>query len=353
MGQCLSSTAESAASNTLAISSRISQKAAPAKPEDAVNHVNHALVFIKPHAVGEPVEQLVLSNLKAKKVRVLERGELTHTDLEKIIDEHYSTLALNAMVIAPKELLTAVPAEQIEEFKTTYGESTEEAVAAGKLVNIKELMDRFPNAKGVTASAIDAAWKAAGDDVRIKLMPGTYVSRVTIIDDDAKEHELYLINGFYAAMREKYVRKGAKVVYFSVEWDEKDLSWKNFRGQVIGATNPSVAHPESIRSKLFEQHAALGLTSQPNIGDNGCHASAGPIEGLKERMTWLNADLYKDEFGKKLLDAGVSFDHVHSWANNGHILVKGQAYNAFDVLEDLNSSEVVDLALKATTKEMK
>jgi hypothetical protein len=45
------------------------------------------------------------------------------------------------------------------------------------------------------------------------------------------------------------------------------------------ATNPAVAHPESIRAQLFEQHAALGMTHQPNIGDNGCHASAGPIEG--------------------------------------------------------------------------
>jgi hypothetical protein len=74
---------------------------------------------------------------------------------------------------------------------------------------------------------------------------------------------------------------------------------------------------------------------------------------VKERMTWLNVDLHKDEFGRKLLDAGVPFDHVHSWANNGHMDVKGESYNAFDVLEDLDSSEVVDLALKAATSATK
>ena len=30
--------------------------------------------------------------------------------------------------------------------------------------------------------------------------------------------------------------------------------------------------------------AALGLASEPNTGDNGVHASAGPLEGLRERM---------------------------------------------------------------------
>jgi hypothetical protein len=29
---------------------------------------------------------------------------------------------------------------------------------------------------------------------------------------------------------------------------------------------------------------ALDLPSEPNTGDNGVHASAGPLEGLRERM---------------------------------------------------------------------
>jgi hypothetical protein len=33
--------------------------------------------------------------------------------------------------------------------------------------------------------------------------------------------------------------------------------------------------------------AALDLASEPNTGANGVHASAGPLEGLRERMVLL------------------------------------------------------------------
>ena len=45
-----------------------------------------------------------------------------------------------------------------------------------------------------------------------------------------KFQDTYVINGFYMSMREKYVAKGASIYYFTVEWDEKDLSWEDFRG---------------------------------------------------------------------------------------------------------------------------
>ena len=75
--------------------------------------------------------------------------------------------------------------------------------------------------------------------------------------------------------------------------------------QIIGATNPTAAQPGSVRQKILadwqggpsascarhDQYtqqrwcgAALGLASEPNTGDNGVHASAGPLEGLRERM---------------------------------------------------------------------
>ena len=78
--------------------------------------------------------------------------------------------------------------------------------------------------------------------------------------------------------------------------------------QIIGATNPTAAQPGSVRQKILadwqgglrriravarhgaavQLHlgggAALGLASEPNTGDNGVHASAGPLEGLRERM---------------------------------------------------------------------
>ena len=44
-----------------------------------------------------------------------------------------------------------------------------------------------------------------------------------------------------------------------------------------------------------EQWKELGLKSEPNVGDNGVHASASPLEGLAERMNWVGAKLQTDE----------------------------------------------------------
>ena len=50
---------------------------------------------------------------------------------------------------------------------------------------------------------------------------------------------------------------------------------------MIGATNPSVAAAGSCRARLLEAWEDLGLTEAPGMPNNGVHASAGPLEGLK------------------------------------------------------------------------
>ena len=37
----------------------------------------------------------------------------------------------------------------------------------------------------------------------------------------------------------------------------------------------------------LSRYKALGLTSKPNTGDNGVHASASPFEAMAERANWL------------------------------------------------------------------
>ena len=88
------------------------------------------------------------------------------------------------------------------------------------------------------------------------------------------------------AMREKYTKPGEKIHYYLVEWDPAKLSWEDFRGKVLGATDPATAADGSLRKTIFAQWKSLGLKSEPNVGDNGVHASASPLEGLFERMNW-------------------------------------------------------------------
>ena len=105
------------------------------------------------------------------------------------------------------------------------------------------------------------------------------------------------------AMREKYTKPGEKIYYYLVEWDPAKLSWEDFRGKVLGATDPSTAADGSLRKTIFSQWKSLGLKSEPNVGDNGVHASASPFEALAERLNWMKATLEADAFGKAMLDS--------------------------------------------------
>ena len=87
---------------------------------------------------------------------------------------------------------------------------------------------------------------------------------------------LFVINGFYMSMREKFTLPEAKLHYFVVDWSADALSWEDFRGKVLGATDPATAEDGAIRKMILDKWEELGLKSLPNVGDNGVHASASP-----------------------------------------------------------------------------
>ena len=90
-----------------------------------------------------------------------------------------------------------------------------------------------------------------------------------------------------------------------VEWPEADCSWSDFRGKVLGPTDPADAPADSLRGQILVDWKALGLQSEPNVGDNGVHASASPFEALAERNNWLSVPIASDPFGAALIAAGV------------------------------------------------
>uniref|UniRef100_A0A7S4NJ90 Nucleoside-diphosphate kinase n=1 Tax=Paramoeba aestuarina TaxID=180227 RepID=A0A7S4NJ90_9EUKA len=144
-------------------------------------------------------------------------------------------------------------------------------------------------------------------------------------------------------MREKYTKQDAQIHYFVVEFDPDELSWKDFRGKVIGATDPSVAHPESLRGVLYRNWKDLGIESQPDISDNGVHGSAGPLAALRERTVWLGTKPHEDPFGATLTSHGVQ--RLEGWMMNPIVrlsregnMMKGPC---FDLTEDMDSDDVV------------
>ena len=302
--------------------------------EQASGPKNTALVFIKPHAVNDKVKALVTEHLKQHGVRILAEGTMgaSHIKEHGIIDSHYAALAANAVKIRPSEL--GVSAEKKGEFEGRFGVGWDQALAEGKLLNLAEFEALKPE---LGADAIEKKWRAKAP---LKLGPGNYVGHF-------EEEGVYVVNAFYGQMREKFIKADASVVWFTVEFGEAEVSWKRFRASVIGATDPGKAEAGSLRRKILEGWQDLGLGAEPNTGDNGVHASAGPIEGLRERMTWLGLKREEDVLGRRMQATGVKGEVVDAWCSNSVVEIEGQKGPAFDLLEDRDTSEVIRLALRA------
>lgn len=155
---------------------------------------------------------------------------------------------------------------------------------------------------------------------------------------------IFVINGFYMAMREKYTKPGASIHYYLVEWDQSKLSWEDFRGKVLGATDPATASDGSLRKEIFTNWQKLGLKSEPDVGDNGVHASASPFEALAERLNWVGASLEEDDFGKAMIASGIPKEKIREWTKDPQVLFEGKKSSLFDLLEDLDYDECLSKA---------
>jgi tetratricopeptide (TPR) repeat protein len=156
-------------------------------------------------------------------------------------------------------------------------------------------------------------------------------------------HRLHLSS---RVCRAKYTSPGSSIYYYSVEWDASELSWEDFRAKVLGATDPEQAASGSMRKEILQRWEALGLPSKPNVGDNGVHGSASPLEGLAERLNWLDETLEVDPTGHALLEAGVKLDTLKAWTKDAQVDVDGTMTSVFDAFEDLSIGPALKLAQK-------
>lgn len=291
---------------------------------------NSAFVFIKPHANTPKTQKLVASMLKEKGVTITSEGELTgeQIDHDMLIDQHYYAIASKATLMKPKDL--PVPAKKFEE---AFGESWEGALKAGKVFNALDACTYL----GVDAQGLDALWAKAK---KVKFGGGFYCGIIENVP--AGKKPIYVFNGFFMEMRSKFVQPGTSIHYYVVDFPASKLHWSDFRGKVLGPTDPKDAPADSIRGKILSDWEKLGLGYQPNVGDNGVHASASPFEGLAEKMNWLKVPPSKDDFGARLIASGVKEDTIKAWSVDPQ--VKGKSL--FDQLEDKDAPECISKAVE-------
>mmetsp|Transcript_99053 Transcript_99053/g.206472 ORF Transcript_99053/g.206472 Transcript_99053/m.206472 type:complete len:898 (-) Transcript_99053:20-2713(-) len=135
----------------------------------------------------------------------------------------------------------------------------------------------------------------------------------------------------------------AKIYYFSVRWNSSKLPWQDFLTQVIGADDPELAGPSSIRGELLSTWQELGLKEAPTKERNCLHASASPFEGLVERCNMLGKLLGSDDYGRLLLQAGVPEPTFKAWSANPVVRVpKGPGGPIFEQVKAQDAAECLN-----------
>lgn len=302
--------------------------------------INTAFVFIKPHAVTNAVVDLVQGTFKEKGFSIVSSGSITGEEIDKkmLIDQHYYSIASKATLLTPDQL--NVPEEK---FSQKFGLEWKDALAQGVVYNAKDACDVL----GLDSAGLNVEWaKAKKGKKLIKFGGGFYCG---LIDTVPNKPPVYVFNGFFMAMRNKFVSPGSQIKYFVVEWDAKQMSWEDFRGELLGPTDPADAPETSLRGLVWKNWQDLGLASEPNVGDNAVHASASPFEALAERLNWLEADLSTDSYGKYLLQAGISAALIKEWSVDPQVVYGARSLaikkSLFDSLEDTDSDVCLSRAL--------
>merc|ERR1711871_1357886 len=293
---------------------------------------NSAFVFIKPHAVTDKVKELTGNVLTKNNIKILEQGEIKSEEIDskKLIDQHYYAIASKATILKPNQL--NVPADK---FKEQFGLEWEEALKNGNVYNAMDGCAKLD----ITPDELDTQWGICKKAKKlVKFGGGFYCGLIEIEGKDP----VYIFNGFFMSMRNKFTAPGLSIYYYVVEWEAASLAWEYFRDKVLGPTDPAEAPADSLRGMVLSDWEKLGLKEVPNTGDNAVHASASPFEAMAERCNWLKVPVTEDPFAQALLASGVE----EQWIVDGMVdpqvpLGDGKKGSLFDAVEALDTDACI------------
>ncbi|MEM6631167.1 MAG: hypothetical protein AAF694_15910 [Bacteroidota bacterium] len=295
---------------------------------------NEFLFFIKPEITlaDDSIQlsqllEVILSSVQENGLDIINAQVLSAQYLEQhnIIAQHYGVINKLA-----NDAVGAMSDGAKSKFASLYGSGVEEANVLGGF----EVLKAYPD---FNATTLEYLWQNVGSE---KLAGGTYSIKVSF---DGKE--VFIVDGFHPRQLEHFTAKGRSIVVFTLVGD---IDWEKARQEFIGATNPQKAHENSLRRNFLDHKSTYGL-AEVSQGSNGVHLSAGPIEGLVELIRYNSnfetQDLknYQDfAFGKQLA-AHFSPEQVEDILNNVDVEVDGKKVSVFDLTEEKNSEESLEL----------
>jgi hypothetical protein len=211
-------------------------------------------------------------------------------------------------------------------FEQAFGKSWDAEVQAGHILGNPQLLKE----KGIDEKELYLRWNEQFMNHQ------THKIQMGLIMAWLDELGTYCINAFYPAMEANFYYPFTCMNYHVLEFDPQQLSWQTFRKKILGSTDASHADPESFRGQLFREFP-VEFPSR----DNFVHGSAGPLEGLIERMIHEpDFSCKENPVGQYLLNRGISCEAFEQWKVRQTLDELG---TLFDQTEEKNTAEIFPL----------
>ena len=205
-------------------------------------------------------------------------------------------------------------------FAAAFGRDWDAEVAAGRIMGHPELLE----SKGINTHELYTQWNGAQVH---KIQAGLLMGWLETLD-------CYCINAFYPAMEANFNDPATRMDYYVVEFDPGQVSWEQFRKEILGVTNAAKAASDSFRGKLYAKYKV----EFPGR-DNFVHGSAGPLEGFVERSIHEPGfDMNTHPIGRYLADRGITLEQFKVWKTRQSIAELGAI---FDTTEEKNTDEII------------
>lgn len=283
--------------------------------------LNQAVLFTKPvHHLQldlgpDQLDRLAREYFEGKGLSIVYSKRVSGPELavREIIRQHYlmySKASYGDIGITP---------EGESAFAGHFGSDWDVEVEGGRILGNPDLME----SKGIDAHQLFELWIAS--EVR-KVQAGVLMGWLESLD-------CYCINAFYPAMEANFYHPDTLIDYYVVEFDSAQVSWLQFRKEVLGATNAAKAARGSFREQLYSQYKV----EFPGR-DNFVHGSAGPFEGMIERSIHeTDFDLATNPVGRYLETLDVTLARIKEWKERQSIAKLGAL---FDATEEKDTSDI-------------
>lgn len=290
---------------------------------------NTAFALVKPHALCKRFAKRIEHVFKKHAITIDEEGDITGEEVHRRGLVRYLYPAAAGYAVRPPASLKLTDEEQHRVYsalKITW----KEFILSSTVLNAYEALKTLGD---ITPRQLYLLWLTAGRH-RVMVRPDLEITKLP-------DQDIFVINAYFPALKQSFEVPNVLLHWYVISWPEKDLSWKDFNTDVVGSVDPSNAKKGSIRGHLYHHWRDYGLNSLPDRIQNGIHVSLGPLQGLAERITFLEHSLAEDPLGEMMMRLDIHPGLLESWLDNPDITVHDNTAGVFEHMTEIATSRLL------------